>query len=118
MKKDFESIDEYIASFPKNTQNILLALRKAIQEAAPHSQETISYQMPAFKLNGILVWFVAFKKHIGFFPTASGIEAFKEKLAHYETSKGTVRFPIDEPIPFDLVKEIVKYRVKENLGKL
>jgi uncharacterized protein YdhG (YjbR/CyaY superfamily) len=113
----FKSIDEYISTFPANVQIILEELRRAIRDAAPQAQEAISYQMPAFKLNGNLVWFAAFKNHIGFYPTSSGIEAFKERLAAYETSKGTVKFPINEPIPFDLIKEIVKFRVKENLEK-
>ena len=116
-RKVFKSIDEYISTFPANVQIILEELRRAIRDAAPQAQEAISYQMPAFKLNGNLVWFAAFKNHIGFYPTSSGIEAFKERLAAYETSKGTVKFPINEPIPFDLVKEIVKFRVKENLDK-
>ena len=116
-RKVFQSIDEYISTFPANVQIILEELRRAIRDAAPQAQEAISYQMPAFKLNGNLVWFAAFKNHIGFYPTSSGIEAFKERLAAYETSKGTVKFPINEPIPFDLIKEIVKFRVKENLEK-
>ena len=116
-RKVFKSIDEYISTFPANVQIILEELRRAIRDAAPQAQEAISYQMPAFKLNGNLVWFAAFKNHIGFYPTSSGIEAFKERLAAYETSKGTVKFPINEPIPFDLIKEIVKFRVKENLEK-
>ncbi len=116
-KKGFKTVDEYIASFPENIQKILQDLRKVIREAAPQAKEVISYQMPAFKQNGILVWFSAFKNHIGFFPTALGVEAFKEKLTNYETSKGTIRFPINEPIPFDLVKEIVKYRVNQDATK-
>jgi uncharacterized protein YdhG (YjbR/CyaY superfamily) len=116
-RKKFKSIDEYIGTFPNNIQNVLEEIRQAIREAAPKAEETISYQIPAFKLNGDLVWFAAFKDHIGFYPRASGIEVFKEKLAGYEISKGTVRFPINEPIPFDLIKEIVRFRVKENLGK-
>ena len=112
-----KTMDEYIAVFPKNVQIILEELRQAIREAAPEAKETISYQMPAFKLNGILVYFAAFKNHIGFYPTSSGIEAFKEKLSPYKTSKGTVRFPINEPIPFDLIKEMVRFRVKENLNR-
>ena len=115
--KGFKTIDEYIASFPTNIQAKLCELRKAIWEAAPQVEETISYQMPAFKQNGILVYFAAFKNHIGFFPTASGVFAFKEKLAGYETSKGTIRFPMDQPLPLDLVKEIVQFKVKENLAK-
>lgn len=116
-KKGFKTTDEYIATFPASTQDILQKLREVIKEAAPQAEEVISYQMPAFKQNGILVWFAAFKNHIGFFPTASGIEAFKEKLTKYQTSKGTIRFPIDEPIPFELVKEIVRFRIKQNLNK-
>jgi uncharacterized protein YdhG (YjbR/CyaY superfamily) len=116
-KRVFRTIDEYIATFPKNIQSILEELREAIRESAPKAEETISYQMPAFKLNGILVWFAAFKNHIGFYPKTSAIEAFKEELSDYEVSKGTVKFPLNKPIPFDLVKKIVKYRVKENLDK-
>jgi uncharacterized protein YdhG (YjbR/CyaY superfamily) len=115
--KVFKTIDEYIFAFPKNVQIILEEMRQAISEAAPEAEEAISYGMPAFRHKGILVYFAAFKNHIGFYPTSSAIEAFKEKLSDYETSKGTVRFPINEPIPFDLVKEIVKFRVRENLSK-
>jgi uncharacterized protein YdhG (YjbR/CyaY superfamily) len=116
-KEAYKTIDEYISAFPKNIQTILQELRQAIRESAPTAEEAISYQMPAFRLNGILVYFAAFKKHIGFYPTSSGIEAFKKELSDYKVSKGTVRFPINEPIPFDLIKEIVKFRVKENLDK-
>jgi uncharacterized protein YdhG (YjbR/CyaY superfamily) len=116
-KKGFKTVNEYIATFPKNVQNILEELRQSIRESAPEAEEVISYQMPAFKLNGILVWFAAFKNHIGFFPKTSAIEAFKEELSNYEVSKGTVRFPLDKPIPLDLVRKIVKYRVKENLAR-
>jgi len=116
-KKGFKTIDEYIAAFPKNIQSILEELRQAIKESAPEAEETISYQMPAFKLNGILVWFAAFKNHIGFYPKTSAIEAFKRELSDYEVSKGTIRFPLDKQIPLDLIKKIVKYRVKENMGK-
>ena len=114
-KKVFKTIDEYIATFPKNFQSNLEEMRQAVREAAPEAEETISYQMPAFKLNGILVWFAAFKNHIGFYPKTSAIEAFKEELSGYEVSKGTIRFPINKPVPIDLVKKIVRYRVKENL---
>ena len=116
-EREYRTIDEYIATFPKDIQTILEKLRQAIRESAPNAKEAISYQMPAFKLNGNLVYFAAFKNHISFFPTSSAIEAFKEKLSPYELSKGTVRFPINEPIPFDLIKEMVKFRVRENLGK-
>ena len=116
-KKAFKTIDEYIATIPKSVQVILEELRQAIRESAPNAEEVISYQMPAFRLNGILVYFAAFKNHIGFYPTSSGIEAFKEQLSGYEVSKGTVRFPLNKPIPFDLVKKMVRFRVKENLSK-
>jgi len=116
-KKEFKTIDEYIATFPENVQIILEELRQAIRESAPEAEEAISYQMPAFKLNGILVWFAAFKNHVGFYPKTSAIEAFKEELSNYEVSKGTVKFPLNKPVPFDLVKRIVKYRVKENFDK-
>ena len=116
-KKNFKTIDEYIATFPKNVQIILEEFRRAVREAAPNSIETISYQMPAFKQNGILVWFAAFKNHIGFFPKVSAIETFKGELSGYELSKGTIRFPLNKPIPFDLVKRIVMFRIKEDLDK-
>jgi uncharacterized protein YdhG (YjbR/CyaY superfamily) len=115
-KKEFKTINEYITAFPTNVQSILEELRQAIRESAPEAEEIISYQMPAFKLNGILVWFAAFKNHIGLYPKTSAIEAFKGELSNYEVSKGTIRFPLDKPIPLDLVKKIVKYRVKENFG--
>jgi uncharacterized protein YdhG (YjbR/CyaY superfamily) len=116
-KKGFKTIDEYIALFPKNIQTILEEVRKSIKEAAPDAEEGISYQMPTFKLKGNLVWFAAFKNHIGFFPKVSAIEVFKDELQDYELSKGTIRFPLDKPIPLELIKKIVKYRVKENLKK-
>lgn len=112
-----KTIDEYIATFPKNVQDILQELRKVIKEAAPEAKEAISYGMPTFKLNGNLVHFAAYKNHIGFYPAPSGIDSFKEKLAKYRTGKGTLQFPIDEPIPFELMKEVVRVRVKENLSK-
>jgi uncharacterized protein YdhG (YjbR/CyaY superfamily) len=117
MKNNFETIDEYIATFPKNVQSILQELRQTIKATATQAEEAISYQIPLFKLHGNLVWFAAFKDHIGFYPRESAIEAFKEKLANYEVSKGTVRFPMDKPLPLDLIKEMVKFRVKENLNK-
>ena len=116
-KKVFKTIDEYIATFPKSTQSILEELRQAIRESAPEAEEAISYQMPTFKLNWNLVYFGAWENHIGFYPTSSAVEAFKEELSDYEVTKGTVKFPIDKPIPFDLVKKMVRYRVKENLDK-
>ena len=116
-KSAYKTIDEYIASFPEDKQHILQELRRIVKDAAPEAQETISYQMPAFKLNGILVWFAAFKNHVGFYPKTSAISAFKKELSGYEVSKGTIRFPLDKPIPSQLVREIVKFRVKETLSK-
>jgi uncharacterized protein YdhG (YjbR/CyaY superfamily) len=116
-KKRFETIDEYIATFPRNVQEILEELRRTIQDSAPGARETIAYQIPTFKLDGNLVHFAAFKNHIGFYPTSSGITRFRKELSRYEVSKGTVRFPINEPIPLDLIRKIVKYRVKENSDK-
>ncbi len=111
------SIDEYIKTFPPDVQGILEKIRQTIREAAPEAKEVISYQMPAFKLNGILVYFAAHKSHIGFYPIASGIAAFKEKLSAYQWSKGAVQFPLDKPMPLELIKRIVEFRVKENLAK-
>lgn len=113
----FSSIDEYIATFPDDIQNILQELRAAIKAAAPDATEKISYQMPTFALKGNLVHFAAFKKHIGFYPAPSGIEAFKQELSAYESSKGAVRLPIDQPLPLDLIRRIVQFRVEENLKK-
>jgi uncharacterized protein YdhG (YjbR/CyaY superfamily) len=116
-RKRFETMDGYIASFPKDVQDLLERMRLAIREAAPEAEETISYQMPTFKLNGNLVHFAAFKHHIGLYPTPSGTEAFKKELAPYESGKGSIKFPMDKPIPLDLVKRIVEFRVKENQEK-
>ena len=118
MKKQFTTIDEYIKTFPANIQRILKKMRQTIRKGAPEAEETIAYQMPTFKLNGKnLVHFAAFKNHIGFYPTPSGIEAFNKELSPYKGAKGSVQFPIDKPIPFDLVEKIVIFRVKENLKK-
>jgi uncharacterized protein YdhG (YjbR/CyaY superfamily) len=113
-KKQFKTIDEYIETFPKDVQFTLNKIRQTIRSAVPDAAETISWQMPAFKLNGILVYFAAYKHHIGFYPTSSGIEAFKNEITLYKNSKGTVQFPIDKPIPYDLIKKIVLFRVKED----
>ncbi|MDD1700907.1 MAG: DUF1801 domain-containing protein [Methanoregula sp.] len=107
-------MDEYIAEFPKNVRDVLEELRGVIRESAPQAEEAISYGIPTFKLNGNLVHFAAFKNHIGFYPTPSAIDAFNKELSPYKQAKGTVQFPIDNPIPFDLVRKIVRYRVKEN----
>ena len=115
MEKDkLNDIDKYIEGFPEETQTILKQLRSVIKEAAPGAEEVISYQMPAFKYSGILVYFAGFKKHIGFYPTASGITAFKDELSSYKGAKGSVQFPIDKPLPYNLIAKIVKFRVKEN----
>jgi uncharacterized protein YdhG (YjbR/CyaY superfamily) len=117
MKTQYKTIDEYIQTFPMNIQIILEKMRQTIRKAAPEAVEVISYQMPAFKLNGNLVYFAAFKNHIGFYPNSSGIEFFEKELSPYKTSKGAVQFPLDKPIPYYLVEKIVLFRVKENLAK-
>lgn len=108
------SIDEYILQFPQDVQEILKTIRKVIKEAAPYAEEKISYRMPTFVLHRNLVHFAAFKNHIGFYPTSSGIANFKQELSGYKTSKGAVQFPIGKPIPYELISQIVKYRVAEN----
>jgi len=114
-KVGFISIDEYIATFPEEIQKILEELRATIKASAPDAEEKISYQMPTFALKGNLVHFAAFKNHIGFYPTPSGIRSFKKELSIYECAKGSVQFPIDKPIPLKLIGKIVKFRVAENL---
>lgn len=109
------TIDEYIAAFPAEVQAKLHQLRAVIKAAAPETGEKISYGMPTFTLKGNLVHFAAYKTHIGFYPTPTGIEAFKEELAVYKTSKGAVQFPIDQPLPLELVRRMVEARVVENL---
>ena len=111
------TIDEYIAGFSADIQEILQKIRKTIKDAAPDAQEAISYQMPTFKFHGNLVHFAAFKNHIGFYPVPSGIEKFKAELSVYKQGKGSVQFPLDQPIPYDLISRVVKYRVEENLKK-
>ena len=112
-----KNIDEYIERYPKNIQVILQKIRLTIKRSAPEATETISYQIPTFKLGGNLVHFAAFTKHISFFPTSSGIAKFKKELEDYETSKGTIRFPIGKPIPYELISKITKFRVKEVIEK-
>ena len=112
-----KTIDEYIALFPKDVQAILEKIRATIKKSAPTAQETINYQIPTFTINGNLVHFAAFKSHIGFYPTPSGVEKFKEELSIYEGAKGSVKFPLDKPIPYTLIGKIVKFRVKETLEK-
>jgi uncharacterized protein YdhG (YjbR/CyaY superfamily) len=111
------TIDEYIASFPGDIQEILEKIRQTIRAAAPGAEEAFSYQMPTFKLEGNLVHFAAFKNHIGFYPTPSGIEEFEAQLAAYKGAKGSVQFPLNQPIPYDLIAKIVAFRMRENLQK-
>ncbi len=111
------NIDNYIAGFPKETQEILQQVRSAIRKAAPDAEETINYGIPTFTLNGNLVHFAGYKNHIGFYPTPSGIETFKKELSIYNGAKGSVQFPIDKPMPLALISKIVKFRVKENMEK-
>jgi uncharacterized protein YdhG (YjbR/CyaY superfamily) len=115
-KVGFNSIDEYIATFPEETQKILAELRGTIKAAAPDAVEKISYQIPTFFQKGNLVHFAAFKNHIGFYPTPSGIRAFEGELSVYESAKGSVQFPIDQTLPLELIGKIVKFRVAENLN--
>ena len=117
MAQKYESIDEYICTFPPAIRSKLEKVRQTIKEAAPEAKEVVSYQMPAFKLNGILVYFAAHKNHIGFYPTASGITAFQKELSTYHFSKGAVQFALDKPLPLDLIKRIVEFRIKENLAE-
>jgi uncharacterized protein YdhG (YjbR/CyaY superfamily) len=112
-----KDIDEYIASFPKDIQDILKKIRATIRNAAPGAHEAIKYQIPTFVLEGNLVHFAAFKDHIGFYPEPSGIEKFQAELSPYQGSKGSVQFPLDQPIPYDLISQIVAFRVQENLEK-
>jgi len=114
MKNRYDTIDEYIEAFPDNIRAVLKDIRHTVHTAAPGATEAIAYQMPTFRLHGNLVHFAAFKNHIGFFPTPSGIEAFKQEIAQYKWAKGSVQFPLAKPIPYDLIARIVKYRVEES----
>lgn len=110
-------IDDYILQFPKEIQRKLQELRQVIKESAPEAEERISYKMPTYYLRGNLVHFAAYSRHIGFYPAPSGIEAFKDQLEGYKTSKGAIQFPLDEDLPLGLIRKIVKFRVEENLNK-
>ena len=110
-----KDVDEYISSFPADMQEILKELRATIKEAAPDAEEVISYQMPAYKYHGMLVFFAAFKNHIGFYPRVTGIDKFNNELSVYKGAKGSVQFPLDKPLPLGLISRIVKFRVSENL---
>src|SRR5689334_25064455 len=115
--KPVVTVEDYLALHSKPVRDTLEKLRQIIRKAAPHAEEVISYQMPGYKLNGMLVYFAAAKDHYGFYPTPSGIEAFRDKLDAYEVSKGTIKFPMDKPLPVKLITDIVKFRVQENLEK-
>ena len=112
-----KTIDEYIAGFPPDVQEILEKIRMTIREAAPDAEETIKYRLATFTLKGNLVHFGAFKHHIGFYPTPSGTETFQKELAIYKRAKGSIQFPLDQPIPYALISRIVKFRVEENLAR-
>lgn len=114
MSTTFRNIDEYIAGFPEDTQEKLERIRTVIRKAAPQATEIISYNMPAFALEGSLVYFAGYKHHIGFYPTSTPMKVFREEIAVYKNSKGAIQFPLDKPIPAGLVTRIVKFRVKEN----
>ncbi len=111
------TVDEYINTFQDPKKSLLSEMRQKIKNWVPDSEEVISYRMPAYKLNGVLVYFGAFKDHIGFFPTGLGVERFKDELSDYKISKGTIQFPLNKPIPYDLVEKIVRFRVQQNLEK-
>jgi len=117
--KDLEtsSIDDYIAGFPTDLQMILQKVRQTIREAAPDAKEKIAYGIPTFTLEGNLVHFAAFKQHIGFYPDPRGIDEFINKLAQYRSGKGTIQFPLNEPIPYDLIREVTLWRVSDNLRR-
>lgn len=114
---DVTTIDEYIQGFPADVKAILSQLRSTIRQAAPQAVEKISYRIPTFYLNGNLVHFAAFERHIGFYPGPSGIARFKKELAKYKSAKGSVQFPLDEPLPFQLIAAVVTFRVDENSRK-
>lgn len=113
----FETMDEYINAFHGETKRILQKIRATVREAAPEATESINYGIPTFKMLGNLVHFAAFKKHIGFYPAPSGIEAFKKEVEPFKTGKGTLQFSLDKPIPYDLISEIVQFRVEENKNR-
>jgi len=114
ISRKFRTVDEYLSTFPESTRNKLQTLREVIKRAAPGAEEVISYNMPAFKQHGVLVYYAGYKGHIGFYPTGSGIAAFKNELSAYEGSKGAVKFPLDGTIPAALIGRIVKFRIKED----
>ena len=117
-KIKYSTIDKYISTFPKDVQKKLESIRQTIKKSAPGAEETISYQIPAFKLNGTLIYFAGFKNHVSIYPAPRGNAEFKKELSEYKGGKGTVQFPLDKPIPLSLIRRIVKYRIKENFNKV
>ena len=117
MKTTFESVDNYIALQPVEIRLLLESIRKTIKETAPQAEECISYQMPAYKYKGVLVYFAAYKNHIGFYPTGTGIKAFQKEIEGYKNSKGAIQFALNQPIPHDLIRKMVLFKVDENLNK-
>ena len=115
MNTKFQTVEEYISTFPPKTKKFLKEIRTTIKQAAPQAEEAISYNMPAFKLHGMLVWYAGYKEHIGLYPKTAVIQAFKKDLEGYKLSKGTIQFPLDHPLPVDLITRIIKHRIKENL---
>ena len=111
-------VDEYIAGFPADVQFVIKKCRETIRKAAPAAEEVISYGMPAYKFHGMLVYFAAHTKHLGLYPMATGIEAFKQELSVYKGARGSVQFPFDKPLPFRLIATIIRFRVKENIAKM
>ena len=117
IKGKTKTVDSYIEGYPKNVQRLLKQMRQTIRKAAPKAEETISYGIPTFRLKGNLVHFGAFTRHIGFFPTSSGVKAFRKELTPYKISAGTIQFPLDKPLPLNLVERIVRFRVRESSSK-
>lgn len=113
-KTKHTSVDEYIATFPATTQKILKQVRNTIKKAAPNAEEIISYNMPAYRQNGMLVFFAGYNAHVGFYPTAAGVAAFKKEINAYKNAKGSIQFPLSEPMPLKLITDIVKYKIKDN----
>ena len=117
MQAKAANVDEYISRFPEATQKHLNDVRNAIRKAAPKAEELISYQMPAYKFHGVLVYFAGYQNHIGFYPTATGISNFKKEISGYKSAKGSVQFPLDRPMPVPLIKKIIAFKVKDNLER-
>jgi uncharacterized protein YdhG (YjbR/CyaY superfamily) len=117
MPEKNKAVTAFIRKFPPKTRKVLEKMRSVVRAAAPDAEESISYMMPAYKLNGPLAYFSAFRDHIGFFPTGEGVRAFKKQLRKYSVSKGTIRFPLERPVPYGLIKRIIKHRVKQNAGR-